>query len=186
LVTPTKAGPDLLASADRAALTAVDPPRVRALIDFVAHHYRYAVVDIPRSDAAVLDSLESAASIVVVSNQELATIRGATRIALAMRQRYGKDRVSVVLSRQDRQAEIGIEDVQAAVGGQIKYVFPNDYRLAVGALHRGVPLMLEGQSALASAIQTFAQDLSGTKPAAVEAAPSSKATSLLGRLTGRR
>lgn len=185
LLTPTKSGPDLLASADRAALTTVEPPRVRALVDFVAHHYRYTVVDIPRSDAAVLDSLESAAAIVVVTNQELSSIRGATRIALAMRQRYGKDRVTVVLSRQDRQAEIGIEDVQAAVGSPIKYVFPSDYRVAVGALHRGVPLVLDGKSALATTIQTFAQDLSGTKPAVEEAAPS-KGASLLGRLTGRR
>jgi Flp pilus assembly CpaE family ATPase len=45
------------------------------LIDFASHHYRYTVLDIPRSDAAVLDALEAATKIVVVANQELATIR---------------------------------------------------------------------------------------------------------------
>jgi pilus assembly protein CpaE len=185
LISHAKGGPDLLASADRAALTSVDPPRVRALIDFAAHHYRYTVIDIPRSDAAVLDSLESAAMIVVVANQELATIRSASRVATALRQRYGKDRVSVVLSRSDRQAEIGLEDLQVAVGGPVKHIFPSDYRLAVGALNRGQPLVTEGRSPLALAFEAYARELSGAKVAA-EAPAAGKTSGLLGRLTGRR
>ena len=185
LVTPSKAGPDLLASADRAATTTVDAPRVRAVIDFAANHYRYTVIDVPRSDLAVLDSLEGAAIIVVVANQELATVRSATRIATAMRLRYGKERVAVVLSRADRQAEIGLEDVQAAVGGPVKHIFPSDYRLAVGALNRGQPLVLDGKSALASAFQAYARELSGVNLASRESAPR-KAPGLLGRLTGRK
>jgi pilus assembly protein CpaE len=186
LVAHTKAGPDLLASADRAALTSVDPPRVRTLIEFAAHHYRYTVIDIPRSDAAVLDSLEGAATIVIVANQELATIRSAGRVASAMRQRYGKDKVAVVLSRSDRQAEIGLDDLKGAVGGPIKYVFPSDYRLAVGALNRGQPLVIEGKTALASAFQAFARELAGAKAAPSDDGASAKAGGFLGRLTGRR
>lgn len=184
LVVHTKGGADLLASADRAVMTAVDAPRVRALIDFSAHHYRYTVIDIPRSDAAVLDSLEAAAMIVVVANQELATIRSASRIATALRQRYGRDKVSVVLSRSDRQAEIGLSDIEVAVGGSVKHIFPSDYRLAVGALNRGQPLVTEGKSALGAAFEAYARELSGIKAAEQPAA--GKTTSLLGRLTGRR
>jgi pilus assembly protein CpaE len=185
LVTHTVAGPDLLSSADRAVLTLVDPPRVRTLIEFSSHHYRYTVIDIPRSDAAVLDSLEGVATIVVVANQELATIRSATRVASALRRRYGKDRIAVVLSRSDRNSEIGLDDLQTAVGSPIKHIFPSDYRLAVGALNRGQPLVLEGKSALASAFQAFARELSGTDGGADESEPV-KATSFFGRLTGRR
>jgi len=183
LVTHTKAGPDLLASADRAALTSVDPPRVRALIDFSAHHYRYTVIDIPRSDVAVLDSLEGAAKIVIVANQELATIRSASRMATTLRQRYGKEKVAVVLSRSDRQAEIGLDDLQAAVGGVIKHIFPSDYRQAVGALNRGQPLVAEGRSALGSAFETFARELSGATSS--EDAASTR-SGFLGRFTGRK
>jgi len=185
LVTHTRSGPDLLASSDRAALTSVDPPRVRTLIDFSARHYRYTVIDIPRSDVAVLDALEGAAAIVVVANQELATIRSASRVATFLRQRYGKEKVSVVLSRSDRQAEIGLEDIQPAVGGAVKHIFPSDYRLAVGALNRGQPLVLEGKTALASAFQNYARELSGIH-AATEESGVAKAPGLLGRLTGRR
>ena len=58
----------------------------------------------------------SVSRIVVVANQELATVRSASRIATAMRQRYGKDKVTVVVSREDRLADIGHEDVERAVG----------------------------------------------------------------------
>ena len=185
LVAHSKAGPDLLASADRMAAAVVEPARVRAVIEFATHHYRYTVIDAPRSDSAVLDSLEGAASIVVVANQELATVRSAGRMATALRLRYGKDHVSVVLSRSDRHAEIGIEDVQTAVGGPIKHVFPSDYRLAVDALNHGKPLVSEGKSALASAFQTYARDLAGAKASDAGSA-ARKPSSLLGRLTGRK
>src|SRR4029078_4397660 len=54
LVSRSKAGPDLLGSAERTGGTQMDSPRIRTLIDFSSHHYRYTVLDIPRSDASVL------------------------------------------------------------------------------------------------------------------------------------
>jgi pilus assembly protein CpaE len=185
LVAHTKAGPDLLASADRAITTPIDSPRVKALIDFSAHHYRYTVLDIPRSDSAVLDSLEGAARIIVVANQELPTIRSAGRVASMLRQRYGKDKVTIVLSRADRQAEIGVEDLQGAVGSEVKHVFPSDYRLAVHALNRGEPLVTENKSSLAGAFKTFARELAGAEAGPVRP-PVERGGGLFGRLTGRR
>ena len=58
------------------------------------------------------------AKIVIVANQELATVRNASRMAATLRQRYGADKVSVVISRSDRRAEIGHEDVERAVGAR--------------------------------------------------------------------
>src|SRR6266545_3047624 len=66
----TKAGPDVLASADRPTTTPVDPLRVKTLIDFASRHYRYTVLDIPRSDAGVLDSLEACRTIAVIVRSE--------------------------------------------------------------------------------------------------------------------
>lgn len=185
LVARTKAGPDLLASADRAVATALDPPRIRLLIDFASHHYRYTVLDIPRSDAAVLDSLESAAKIIVVANQELATIRGAGRVASMLRHRYGIDKVGVVLSRSDRRAEIGMDDLKRAVGGAVMHEFPSDYRLALDALNVGQPIVLDGKSPLAVSLQGFGYDLAGVK-GRTESKPKESGGSLFGRLTGRR
>ena len=106
-------------------------------------------------------------------------------MAATMRQRYGKDKVAVVLSRADRQAEIGLEDLQKAVGGKIAATFPSDYRLAVKALNRGQPLVLDAKTPLAMAFQEYAQSISGSTGKKKQAAPD-KGSGLLGMLTGRR
>lgn len=187
LVSHTAAGPDLLASADRAAAAAADPARLRALVDFAAHHYRYTVLDVPRAEVGVLEALSGVSQIVVVANQELTSVRSAGRLATLLRGQYGKERVAVVLNRPDRSAEIEMEDLQRAVGGRVRHVFPNDYRLAVAALNRGRPLILEGKTPLAVAFQSFTRDLAGLKSAATAASAAAVPTpGLLGRLTGRR
>jgi pilus assembly protein CpaE len=183
LVSRTKAGVDLLASGERTVVTAVDPPRVRALIEFAARHYRYTVVDIPRSDTAVLDSLEGAARVVVVANQELATVRSAARFVASLRQRYGRERVAVVVSRSDRHSEIQLADLEKAIGASVKHVFPSDYRLAVSALNRGEPLVLDSKAPLAAMFQAYARELAGGR---TDEDTPAKRSGLLGRLTGGR
>ena len=117
----------------------------------------------PRSEAAVLDSLEGVASILIVANQELATVRNAGRIAAALRQRYGKDRVKVVISRYDKQAEIGSEDVERVVGSPVKFTVPSDYRVAARGLNKGRPIALDKDNKLAPAFQTLAFELAGIR-----------------------
>jgi pilus assembly protein CpaE len=155
-------GVHLLASAER-AVGAVDMRRIATLLTFAASHYRYTFLDVPRSEAAVLDSLEGVASILIVANQELATVRNAGRIAATLRQRYGKDRVKVVISRYDRQSEIANEDVERVVGSPVKYTVPSDYRAALNALNKGRPIALDKDSKLAPAFQSLAFELAGIR-----------------------
>jgi pilus assembly protein CpaE len=159
LIVPTKAGPDLLGSSNRTLVGPVDVSRVRALIDFASSQYPYVVLDCPRSDSTLLDALESVSSLVVVANQELATLRNASRMATALRQRYGKAKVRLAMSRFDPHADIGRDDVERVLGGAVKYLFPSDYRASVGALNRGEPLILQNHSRLAGSFEDFARDL---------------------------
>jgi pilus assembly protein CpaE len=161
LIVRAKCGVDLLASSDRVMLTPVDVRRIRMILEAAERHYRHVVLDVPRSDAAVLDGLESVSRIVVVANQELATVRSASRIATAMRQRYGKDKVTVVVSREDRLADIGHEDIERAVGSPIKHSFPSDYRRALQALNKGTPVTIENHNELAGSLTKFARALAG-------------------------
>jgi len=163
LVTQIAPGLDLLASSDRTFAALVDPARVRAVLDFVATCYKFTVLDLPRSDAAVLDALDGVSSIFVVANQELATVKSGARMAATLRQRYGRETVKVVLSRSDRQADIGLSDVERAIGVDIAHTFPSDYRLALQALNKGRPLALEGDSDLAASFEKFAAQLAGKK-----------------------
>jgi len=166
------AGVHLLASAER-AVGAVDLRRIATLLQFAATHYRYTLLDVPRSEAAVLDSLEGVASIVIVANQELATVRNAGRIAGTLRQRYGKDRVKIAISRFDKQAEIGAEDVERVVGSPVKYTVPSDYRTALNGLNKGRPVVLDRDNKLTPAFQSMAYDLAGMRVEKVAEAPRS-------------
>ena len=132
-------------------------------LQFAAAHYRYTFLDVPRSEAAALDALEGVASILIVANQELATVRNAGRIAATLRQRYGKERVKIVISRFDKQAEIGTEDVERVVGSPVKYTIPSDYRPALNALNKGRPIALDKDNKLTPAFQAMAFDLAGIR-----------------------
>jgi pilus assembly protein CpaE len=182
LVTPTKAGPELLASSDRALLPYGDVQRFRAVVEFAAQAYRYVVLDVPRADGTALDALGSASQIIVVANQELAAARSASRLAAALRQRYGRDRVLVIVSRVDKQAEITQADIEKVVGSKIEHMLPSDYRLALDALNRGRPLALHNHNALAAGFRGLARSLATIGP---EPQRKESGGSFSGRLTGR-
>jgi pilus assembly protein CpaE len=183
LVAKAKAGPDLLASSDRAFVTAAAVQQVRQLVEFAARQYRYTVLDVPRAEAATLDALDLATRIVIVANQELATVRNASRIADALRRRYGKERVAILLTRYDASAQIGQDDVERVTGIRLAGTVPSDYRLALEALNAGRPVMIENHNKLAASFRHLAHKLAGTR----ETSESPEAaTGLLNRLLGRR
>jgi pilus assembly protein CpaE len=184
LVVRTKSGVELLGSTGRAATRMHDPSHIRTLLDFASQNRPYTVLDVPRSDSAVLDSFELATKIVLVVNQELATVRNASRIAAMLKQRYGQARLKLVVTRTDRRAEIGLDDVERTVGIEIGQMFPSDYRLALQAMNKGRPLVLDSNSELASAFKAFSKQLTGSADG--KKADKARTGSLLGRLTPRK
>ena len=184
IVVRSKAGLDLLGASGRPVTGGFEAPRIRALLDFASLTYRHTVLDVPRSDTTALDSLEAATRIVLVVNQELATVRNAGRMAATLKQRYGPNRLTIVLARSDRRAEIGHEDVERTLGLDVKYTFPSDYRLALQAMNKGRPLVLENNSELSGAFHAFARDLAGIPLAAKGQKPGTG--SLFGRLATKR
>jgi len=183
LMTQTKSGLHLLPSSERAVSVSFDAARVQTLIGLASREFGYVVLDVPRNDPTVLDSLESAGTIVVVANQDVATVRSAGRLAGALEQRYGKDRVSVVITRFDANSEIGQPQVERVVGRPVTSVFPNNYPVALAALNSGRPLALDNHTKLAAAYTDFARQLSGIR---AERSESAKPSGLLSFLGGRR
>ena len=165
LTAQSKAGVTLLASPDHAPSSPVDMHRIRLLLDFAARNYRYTVLDVPRSHPAMLDTLETAMRIFVVTNQELASVRGAQRVADMLTRRYTRDKVALVVSRFDKGADIGADDIEEVVHLPVRFTFPSDYRLALHALNEGRPFVLDGASKLAAAVTAFSRELNGDAPA---------------------
>ncbi len=184
LVVRSKAGLDLLGAATRAVTRTFDPTRIRTLVDFASQTYQYSVLDVPRSDPAALDSLELATRIVLVVNQELATVRNAARTAATLKQRYGQTRLTMLLTRTDRRAEIGLDDVERTVGVEISQMVPSDYRLALQAMNKGRPLVLEASGELGEAFMSFARQLAGVADSKKQ--QKARSGSLFGRLAPKK
>jgi pilus assembly protein CpaE len=160
----------------------MDPQRTRTLLDFAKHKYPFTVLDVPRSDFAMLDALDPVTSIVVVTSQEVSALRSATNTAETLRQRYGAARVRVVLNRFDKNAAVATSDIERVLSEPLKHQIPSDYRVAVEAVNTGIPLVL-GESKLAKAVRTLASDLAGIqKDPGNQPAPGG----VLGRLAWRR
>jgi septum formation inhibitor-activating ATPase MinD len=68
-----------------------------------------------------------------------------------------------VVSRFDKQAEIGTEDVARVVGSPVKYTVPSDYRVALNSLNKGRPIALDKENKLTPAFQALAFDLAGVR-----------------------
>jgi pilus assembly protein CpaE len=161
LVTQVAPHVDLLASSERSVSGNVDASTISTVIDAVASVYRFTVLDVPRAESTVLDALDRVNTIVIVTNQELATIKSTSRLTASLRQRYGRDKVSVVLSRSDRRADIGHADVERVLGVPIVHTFPSDYRTALQALNKGRPIALDNHNELSSSFRRFALQLAG-------------------------
>jgi pilus assembly protein CpaE len=184
LTAQTRAGVTLLASPDDTPKGPVDAHRIRLLLDFAIRNFRYTVLDVPRSNPAMLDALDSATGIYVVTNQELASVRAASRITAALARRHGHDKVAVVVSRFDKASDIGIGDIEEVVQTPVRFAFPSDYRLAVQAHNEGKPFVLGGSTSLAAAVIAFTRQLTGDRTA--EREPAAGAKPLLGRFTPLR
>lgn len=183
LVTTTKSGVALLASPDHQVAVTLDVGRVRALIELASAEYPYVVLDVPRSDAVMLDALKAAGAIIIVANQEVATVRSAGRMAASMEKRYTKDRVNVVMTRFADSSDIGRKDVERVVGRPVSWVFPNNYQAAVESQNKGRPLVIDNNTELASAFAGYARSLAGM-PAEQE--KPEKSSGLLSRFGARR
>jgi len=179
LVTDAGSQVDLLASPDQAVARKTDVSKIRTVIEFAGQAYSYTVLDLPRADGAVLDVLDTLTAIVIVVNQELTAVKSASRLATTLRQRYGAEKVSIVVNRFDRKADISQADIERAVGAKVAHIFPSDYRLALEALHKGSLLTGDTHNGLPGSLKRFAFQLAGLT---YEAAPRA---GFLGRLAGR-
>jgi pilus assembly protein CpaE len=128
----------------------------------------------------MLDALEVVSTIIVVTSQELPSLRSAGRLAHVLRTRYGASRVMAVMNRYDRKAEIAHADVERVIGDTVKHLIPSDYRLALEALNVGQPVALQ-PGALAESFRGLASDLAGIVKQKRE-----RPAGVLGRLAFRR
>jgi pilus assembly protein CpaE len=179
LVETTQSGAHVLASTARPVHVSTSPTAARTLLELAARRYATTVLDVPRTDPAMLEALDPATVIAVVTSQEPSAVRGAAATVAALRQRYGSERLRVVLNRYEKNAPLSAKDIARVVGEPIACSIPSDYRVASEAIHAGRPIV-SADSRLARALRAAAAELANTRTEA------EKPVGIFGRLARRR
>jgi pilus assembly protein CpaE len=155
LVTRSKHGVDVLAAPPRPSTRSHDNERIRTLLHRLTDLYRWVVLDVPQSDLSIIDALEPMAAMTLVVNQELPSVRLGAELAGLLRQRYGSQKLGMVVNRFDAGADIGSNDVQKALGLPVWAMLPADYRRAVEMVNRGEPLVTDNNK-VSAVLKQFA------------------------------
>ena len=66
---------------------------------------------------------------------------------------YDQNKIRFVLNRSKSKTNIELEDVEQLLEEPFYHVLPNDFTAAGQSIHKGVPLVLDGQNALAGGLK---------------------------------
>jgi pilus assembly protein CpaE len=92
-----------------------------------------------------------------------------------------EDKIDVVINRDSKRNAISRQQVEKAIKRPVNISIPNDYNELIEAINTGRPLMPDGGSDLVTSLKVWAQSLSSSGGAVVQAkAPAKKRFGILG------
>lgn len=133
---------------------------MKAILNEVRDQYDYVVVDTDSTfSEATLNVLEMADEILVVTTLEVPAINRVSQfLEVAERLGYPKQKLRLVCNRVDAYYGIRPQQVEARLRTRFVSQIPEDTRLVVSAVNRGVPFVLSQKSApISRALQTLAE-----------------------------
>lgn len=154
-------GLDILPSPTAPYAEAVDPSRVRTLIEHARQLYDWVILDLPSVFYQTsLVAISGAERAFLVSTAELPSLH-LTRKAMTMVDKIGfpKERFQVVINRADKRDDIGTANMEKLINCPIYATMPNDYFSLHRAVTLGQPLGSEGE--LGKAVEQVAGRLCG-------------------------
>src|SRR5580704_7714909 len=128
-----------------AEMRTFDPDMVTRLLDLVSSHFKYVVIDMPRTWFSWTDSaLLGSNRLFVVSEMTVPGVKHAKHLVAAMRERLDEGpKPQIIINRfEQRLFGPGLRrsDIVQALGEDSFAAIPNNYRLVREAIDRGVPL----------------------------------------------
>ena len=136
---------------------------VEQTLETLRQSYNYVIVDTPSQlQDTTLAALDAASTILLVTSLDLLALHK-TRTALDMlRQLYPAEKIQILLNRANSDVGITVQDVETALGTQLKGQIPSDGRLVVTSVNEGKPFVLfSPQTVIARRIQTLAGEILG-------------------------
>lgn len=140
-----KSGLKILESNPHGVTLSEDVPekKLNILLDLLLSCHDEVVADLPRQiDLLTSTVLEKSEKILVVVQQEIASIRDATRLISIFRKDLGiqREKIQVIVNRYNKNASIEIKDIEKALKVDSIYKIPNDFKNAHECIDAGIPL----------------------------------------------
>jgi pilus assembly protein CpaE len=128
-----------------AEMRSFDPDLVTRLLDLVSSHFKYVVIDMPRTWFSWTDSVMLGSNrLFIVSEMTVPGLRHAKQLVGAIRERLSDaPSPQVIINRFEHRTfgpGIRMADIEQVLGEHFAGVVPNNYRLVREAIDRGVPL----------------------------------------------
>ena len=153
-------GLNVLAGQTRISDEPVNPRNVATLLQRLAEHYRYLVVDCSGPLTLVGRAVAAVSSIVlVVAQPDNVSLWGASRTKAFFAEEIDTARMRIVLNRCRKNQAVGDQQVETTTGSQLFWKVPNDFHTLGPSLDRGVPPVRDGNTELARSFRGLAAEL---------------------------
>ncbi len=151
-MTHHESGVDLLGSHGGTLGTSdeLDGERFMILLQLLSLGYERLVIDVPRHlDHLTIGALENSDKIIVVLQQNLASLKDAIRLLAVMRNELSiaKSEIMIVVNRYDKNSEISLNDIRSALSIKDVHTVPNDFALVNESLNSGQPIFAAARKA---------------------------------------
>lgn len=164
-LTPHESGLKLLAAPlnKMTLLSDISAPNLNTLLSLIKNHYSKTVIDLPfYLDSLSIVALERSSHILIVAQQNLASIRDARKLMRIMQQdlEIPKERIIVVVNRYDSDSLISIEEI----GDVEMATIPNNYIKVKESIDHGNAIEVTNpRSKVTSSLMSLANKLSGVQ-----------------------
>jgi len=136
-----------------------------SLLELLSGQCDQIIVDLPRHiDVLSAVALEKAENIILVIQQSLSHVRGASRLLNILRLELGipEERVIVVVNRFQKSAAVTQVDVEQTLNRKELIVIPNDYQNVIDSINAGIPMYEHAKgSRIATALMLLETRLGG-------------------------
>jgi pilus assembly protein CpaE len=119
---------------------------IRVLLDLLRRAYAQVVVDLPRQIDPTFDAVaEKADRVIIVLQQNLASLRHAKTILMVLTGRLGlsASRILCVVNRWQKNADLARQDIERALNGASVVTLSNDWHRVTRSVDVGTPLLEE-------------------------------------------
>lgn len=142
---------------------------IDALLWVAVSNYDFVVIDAGRSlDEVTVRAMDQSETIFPVLQQTLPFLRDTKRLLNAVGTLgYSKEKVRLLINREEKKGVISVEDVAKALGHEIFRCIPNSFVSVADSINQGVPIRkLAPRDPVSKALHDMAQSLVAAKKGA--------------------